>query len=154
MDVLDGLCSSLLSLVPQTPTPVIMMGPSAPALSRAFLGCPTSCRLHCVPGGVKGPWAPDPQLRLAVPRACRPSSRYTHPAAALGSSINLAAQLPSQIPRVQHECSAASPCVSDGWAAGWDWHLLIPTVGWTTMPSGLWGQTQSDLVRCPVEFTV
>lgn len=31
------------------------------------LGHPTSCRLHCAPGGVKGPGAPDPQLRLAVP---------------------------------------------------------------------------------------
>lgn len=73
-----GCAPPLLTLVPETPTPVGMTGPSAPALSRAdggkpipvpwpFLGCPTSCRLHCVPGGVKGPWVPDPQLRLAVP---------------------------------------------------------------------------------------
>lgn len=133
--------------VPKTPTLVRTMGLSAPALSQAdggkptptpwpFLGHLTSCRLHCALGGVKGPRAPDPQPRLC-PEPADPVPDI-HPAAALGSSINRAARLPSKIPCVPHVCSASSPRVSDRWAAGWEQHL--PTRrGLDSMPSGLWG---------------
>lgn len=92
--------------VPEISIPVLLIGTLAPALPQAdggrptplfFLGYPTSRRLHCAPGGVKGPWPLTSSLGWLCSEPANPVTAVPPSCCALGYSINLAAQLPSRI---------------------------------------------------------
>lgn len=58
--------------VPEICTPVILIGTLAPALPQADGGHPTSCRIHCAPGGMKGPWLLTSSLDWLCPEPANP----------------------------------------------------------------------------------
>lgn len=98
--------------------------PSPPSRASPIMP-PTLC-----PWGNEGPWAPDPQLRLAgQPPEPNPVQIITPPLLPW-VPYKPAAQLPSRILSRMRAVPPA-PEWSAGWAAGWDRHLRIPTGDWT-----------------------
>lgn len=92
--------------VPEISIPVILIGTLAPALPQAFggyptplssLGYPTSCHVHCAPGGMKRPWPLTSSLDRCALNLPVPLQLSLPAAAAVGYSINLAARLPLKI---------------------------------------------------------
>lgn len=103
--------------IPEISIPVVLMGTLAPALPQAdggrpmplpFLGYPTSCCLHCVPGGVKGPWPLTSSLVRLCPEPANPVPA-TPSSCCCPGLLYKSAQLPSQI-HVSH-MHAVSPAL-------------------------------------------
>lgn len=130
--------------VPEISLPVILMGTLAPALPQAdggcpmplsFLGYPTSCRKHCAPGGVKGPWPltsslswlcsePTDPVTALPPSCCCPGLLYKpHCSAALTD------------PRVPNACNTSRPQGVMSGQAGCGQQLLSSNTN-RVVPSG------------------
>lgn len=83
--------------VPEISIPVILIGTLAPALPQADGGHPTSCRIHCAPGGMKGPWPLTSSFDWLHPEPANPVTAIPPSCCCRGFSINLAAQMPLKI---------------------------------------------------------